>query len=789
MKYCLMYLMITFTTISGQTIWEKLNGPVGCVTAALAAKGDTIIVGTGFSKGMIFYSTNAGNSWEKAGIKVPRRFADFVFSKDGTVFAAAYNNGIYKSEDLVNWTNIYNPGLQFWSIGKDSSEIIYAGSDEGEIVSSTDYGSSWVTELTGVGRINNFELTINNILYAGATHDLLKKTVPNWELIPLDSLNYIGVISDDVGNIYAYYNAALQKSTDEGETWIKLDTLGFFINTNNYVFNFIYNNKLIAGLEDETSFFGQGWGIGVSDDGGYTWHWSNVGLPPKFSGTFKFAKSGVNTYAGTNAAGIFKSTNFGDSWFPVNNGIYAATTQDITFDKQGNLYTANWSNGVQRSTDRGNSWEVKNNGLTNSYLYSIIADRNDNLMAGTDQGIFRSIDGGENWTETNSAGNNYCFHLFRDKQNRVYALTYGTGIYRTTDLGNSWTRIDNNFVSGYTFGFAIDDEGTLYAGTWHGYIYKSTDDGSSWQNIYQSSNTSSTLAAISVSTKGSIFATNVYEGVLRSTNNGINWELVKPEPGLQQRYPLSVNRKGEIYTTGTGDKLYRSTDDGDTWGNVTGNLNLVSIKRIIFDDSDKVYLATDESVYREGGITPIQLTGFRAVTDNNKVMLSWSTSTETNNKGFEILRKAQNDNQWKMIGFIGGNGTTTSPQQYSYTDNNVNTGKYYYRLKQIDFNGSYKFSNEIEANVNSALVYSLEQNYPNPFNPATTISFTIEKPGIVLIKIYDILGREVTTLLNEKLSEGRHSINFNAFKLSSGIYFYTLTVGEYKSAKKMQVLK
>ena len=321
----------------------------------------------------------------------------------------------------------------------------------------------------------------------------------------------------------------------------------------------------------------------------------SAGLPPKLSDVLSFGKEGNITYAGTMAAGVFKSTDYGDSWSPINNGLTAAHTRDICFDTDGTLYTANWSNGFQKSSDNGVSWKVINNGLTNVGSYSIVADDNGNLIGGTDEGIFRSTDKGEHWTKTNTAGNDFGYALHKDHLNRIYVQTYGSGVYRTTDLGESWQRIDN-FVSGYTFGLASDSTGLILAGTAGGRIYRSTNYGASWSQVYYNSTFNSVIGDITPIYGDYVYATNHFVGILRSSNKGISWELVKPDTGYLFTYPALLTSEG-VYAAGSEDKLYYSSDNGNKWNDITDNLGLTSFFRIR-EYKNRVYFATDESVWR-----------------------------------------------------------------------------------------------------------------------------------------------------------------------------------------------
>ncbi|MBK9332396.1 MAG: T9SS type A sorting domain-containing protein [Ignavibacteria bacterium] len=186
---------------------------------------------------------------------------------------------------------------------------------------------------------------------------------------------------------------------------------------------------------------------------------------------------------------------------------------------------------------------------------------------------------------------------------------------------------------------------------------------------------------------------------------------------------------------------------------------------------------------------PVELASFTASTNANNVDLNWSTTSETNNAGFDIERSALNGN-WSKIGNVAGNGTTASAQSYTFRDRNVATGNYNYRLKQIDFNGNFEYFNlSNEVNVGIPTKFDLSQNYPNPFNPSTSINFDLPVDGKVSLKIYDLTGKEVMTLVNEVRSAGYYSVNFNASNLSSGAYFYILSADNFTATKKMMLLK
>ncbi|MBI5663194.1 MAG: choice-of-anchor D domain-containing protein [Ignavibacterium album] len=224
------------------------------------------------------------------------------------------------------------------------------------------------------------------------------------------------------------------------------------------------------------------------------------------------------------------------------------------------------------------------------------------------------------------------------------------------------------------------------------------------------------------------------------------------------------------------------------------------------DDIDGNYSSEFVACSRDGrvicfsggtDIVPVEMSTFYASVNGNDVNLVWTTATETNNRGFEIQRSViltgAKNLSWEVVGFVKGSGTTTEPNSYSFVDKNLNSGKYLYRLKQVDYDGSFKYSTELEVIIGIPDKFVLEQNYPNPFNPTTKISFTIPNRvrNLVILKIFDVLGNEIVTLVNEEKEAGRYEIEFNADKygLSSGIYLYQLKFGEYAAVKKFVLMK
>jgi V8-like Glu-specific endopeptidase len=188
----------------------------------------------------------------------------------------------------------------------------------------------------------------------------------------------------------------------------------------------------------------------------------------------------------------------------------------------------------------------------------------------------------------------------------------------------------------------------------------------------------------------------------------------------------------------------------------------------------------------EQGI-PVELISFRASVFEGAVELNWMTATETNNSGFEIQRSSGGD--FETIDFVDGNGTTTEPNSYSYIDRDVPVGTFTYRLKQIDFDGSFEYSQIVEVTIPAPVAFALDQNYPNPFNPSTRIKFAIPEESDVRMSVYNTLGQEVAEILSGRLREGFHEVEFDAGSLTSGIYFYRLEAEKFVDVKKMIIIK
>lgn len=340
-------------------------------------------------------------------------------------------------------------------------------------------------------------------------------------------------------------------------------------------------------------------------------------------------------------------------------------------------------------------------------------------------------------------------------------------------------------------------------------------DLSSWSVQYQSALTTTTPWNLTSSTRsnltglinaGSYYLIRCYTG-----DNGMDLPF---DPNLSGSISLAttggkvalVNSQSAI--SGFGDE---SIVDFIGWGNANayeGNNsasaisnNTSSLRRkdniggLTYGTNGSGWDSNDNSLdfYKETDISnhyplPVELTSFAASVHKSKVTLIWSTATEVNNYGFSIERRDKYDG-YKEIGFVRGSGNSNSPKNYTFSDQPLGGIDFKYRLKQIDFDGTYEYSNEIEVIFTELNQYTLEQNYPNPFNPTTTIRFSLPVESFVNLKIFNLLGERVVEVIAKNFNEGLHELKFDGSHLASGVYFYQFSAGKFNVTKKFIIAR
>src|SRR5690606_36336074 len=188
------------------------------------------------------------------------------------------------------------------------------------------------------------------------------------------------------------------------------------------------------------------------------------------------------------------------------------------------------------------------------------------------------------------------------------------------------------------------------------------------------------------------------------------------------------------------------------------------------------------------GIIPVELVSFNVALEQDKVVLNWQTATELNSSHFEVERKSEGS-EWSSIGRVNAAGNSTSRIDYRFVDDNLVGNQLSYRLKLVDLDGSFTYSQEVEINSSLPTSFSLSQNYPNPFNPTTKINYTVPFDSKVTISIYSITGELVMDLVNDFVSAGSYSADFNGSNLASGMYIYKMTAGNFTQTNKMMLMK
>ena len=511
------------------------------------------------------------------------------------------------------------------------------------------------------------------------------------------------------------------------------------------------------------------------------------------------------------------------------------------------IYTGSSTLGVYKTTDAGITWNSVNTGLLNLAVISLaISASNPQVLYagtnyGTNDGVYKTTDGGGNWTRLITGiqeANRGIQAVAVDPANPdvAYIAVFDgvsdatVGLYKTTDGGNNWNPSINGIGAIKNFlAIAIDpvNSNIVYVGTSFAVatstgpstIYKSTDAGANWVEMNSGiptdptdinpvrtitispddpnvviaglfMNSADLLGGLYVTTDGGASWTRKWDGAPQTQNTLLRSSAIKP--GSTQEFYVGLD-----ISTVTNIGVWGTTDGGDTWFSFNGGtmLSTYQIRALQFKGTDQPTLYAGCSSTSGAGvyeytfeIIPVEFTSFTANVVSGNVTLNWSTATETNNSGFSIERKGSNGT-WLTLGFVNGHGNSTVINRYSFTDNSVPVGNFTYRLKQTDYNGSFTYSSEVSVEVLAVNTFTLFQNYPNPFNPSTNIKYRIPSDEYVTLKIFDVLGREAATLVNERQAGGEYTVNFNASQFSSGIYYYALTAGSYTETRKMILVK
>jgi ligand-binding sensor domain-containing protein len=622
------------------------------------------------------------------------------------------------------------------------------------------------------------------------------ETLPNGDVVASRSL--------------APYN--IYRSTNGGTTWLATSGNNTSFPTWEF-FNYDASNLFASS---------SGGGVYLSINNGASWTATNSGLTNTL--TRAFTKKDSNLFVSTVGGGVFISTNKGSSWSAVNTGltnynvrhlftfgstifaateagVFSTTNNGAQWTKLGttgltdtltvyllvdsnntggvNIYAGSGDSGIFRSTDNGATWASVNNGFPKTYVSSLKSEGNGKILATTFYGIYRSTNSGDTWnslTGTITATIPWKMKM-HPVTNEMYAAT-SAGLFKTIN-STEWNFIDINagYVQAYDITFTAS--GNLVAATGYG-IYVSTDNTTTWARKL-----SDVTLSVHTLSNGTMIAGTFSSGkVYRSTNNGETWQASSTTlPGVAM-YSISSGTNGSggtnIYLATQGSGVYRSTDDGVTWLEKSSGLN-ASINALVVNNSGHIFAASEiGGVYRSTNYGD----SWTAINNGLENIYAWAMAINPTNQHLfvgngsnGVFRSTDNGNSWSAY-----NTNLTNTNVQSLAVDNVG-----YLWMGTRTSGVFRttYSTPVAEEKNTQLNFSLSQNYPNPFNPTTTIRFEVPVSGFVSLKIFDLLGREVTTLLDEKKDVGSYEVTLDGRNLSSGVYFYRLQSGEFVQTKKL----
>jgi photosystem II stability/assembly factor-like uncharacterized protein len=758
------------------------------------ANPDIVYAGTGEAtySGVSYYgrgllkSTNAGNSWTSITSNLPN---SSYFSRlklrpghPNELLAALGTAGLYRSTNYGdNWTILLSGRCDDVVFTVSGDTAFAVGSGIG-FRRSIDGGQTFTAFGTGLGT-------------GTRTHFDLCLAQP--------AFMYAAVYGSSTVGIY--------KSTNYGSNWIQLTTSSAFQNQAGQAWYDLYcrvnpvnPNLVFVGTID----------IWRSTDGttftnitnGYSGGYVHVDQHFLF-----FHPNDPNTFMACNDGGIWLSTNSGNSFTNLNQNLtltqfYRIAASPFTPSR---ILGGTQDNGTQQTYSALN-WAAAYGGDGGEVCFNSF---NSNFILGETQngGIFRTTNGGSNWSSATS-GITTSENVAWVAPIIVHPTIDGTfytarqRVYRSINNGGVWAAISGN-VNGTSavreMAISKTNPSILYA-TSGSNIFLSTDGGATFTNK-TSGLPSRTITSVNIHPEDENIALLTFSGfstdkVYKTTNMGNTWVSIHgnlPDSpvndGFIYHYDLT---NPNTYFVATDIGVFLTQNNGANWVELPNNLPNTVIMHLDYSPSNQMMRAGTHGrgVYEAfiDLIIPVELTSFTAETGVNTVLLKWSSATETNNLGFEIERKLKNQ-EWVTIGFAQGKGTTTEVQNYSYVDDYSllpYEGTVLYRLKQIDYNGSYEYSEQLAVNLTFIPSdYYVSQNYPNPFNPSTTIKYSLPVESIVKINIYNSIGEVIEELVSKVQNSGNYEVSWNAQNYSSGIYYYSFEVNSADGSQSHREMK
>jgi len=387
------------------------------------------------------------------------------------------------------------------------------------------------------------------------------------------------------------------------------------------------------------------------------------------------------------------------------------------------------------------------------YMTPMIYDKSSGyLFAATSQGAMRYSTSAQKWTTINKGLIDSSVHsLAINREREIFAGTSEAGVFKSTDLGDSWSPLNNSPQGFRVITLAINTSGHMFAGTFGGGAYRSIDNGNTWKQINNGITSAIVTSFLFDSANITYASTDTGGGIFRSTNNGDSWQQIingltwydlVNEHGPVIR-GMAKDSKGNIFVAVENGGIHQSTDRGANWVRINKGMKDTVTVSIIVDSKDQVFVGE----YYTLGVYRSTNSG------NNWTLLPFD-------EPYNVWSFALDSSGFLYAGTVGGGVFRSTPP-----------------VSAVPL---------IEGSLSSYLLY---QNYPNPFNPTTTISFSLFQSGPVELRVFNLRGGEVATLVSQILHVGKYTIDWNASNLPSGIYFYRLQAGSFSETKKLILLK
>jgi photosystem II stability/assembly factor-like uncharacterized protein len=772
------------TTRTGTGVWTELNPKVPRVDYIGVDFIDSLTGWCVGKNGTIIKTTNGGKSWINCISSTTEVLLKVSSYNGNVVIVSGYNGMILRSSDNgINFTQVYNGGsnIDLWGLQMLNDTLGWCCGRSSRLLKTTNGGQTWQQVNTGFTGIDYWSLDFLNTQYgmlACGGGKILKTTDGgnNWQQIQagdtrnlyttdiIDSLHI--VTAGDIGkNVY---------SSNGGTTWIQNTDIGSVNGTNRIRF---LDNDTGYAVSDLTE-------LRKTTNRGVNWF--SPGYDAVGQWDLELLPNGVG-YAVGEATRIAGTKHGYDNWDLL---IMSDMFRDVYFTSADTGYATSWR--MIKTTNGGIIWETVP-GATGGQCIKFINSQVGFIGSASSYQstrIYKTTNAGTSWYRTNMIGlvdtNTNVQKIFFINDRIGWAIiNYRGAIFKTTDSGENWfvqhTLPGDNFTSIYF----VD---TLNGWATSRYIWQTTNGGTNW--IQRSD--------IPISFSNDIYFTHIDTGFVikgftgynlyKTKNGGLSWSQ-DSIIGAGYNFNYFPNRYHWILN-GVHNR-WETTNNGMTWIEITQYVPSV-FNRFQAPKEWIGYAVGGAGLilkYLDTSYIPVELISFNGKISNNNILIEWITASETNNKGFEIQRSIDRF-EWITLGYISGKGTSTETNYYFYIDTEVKTGKYFYRLKQTDYDGSVKFSSVIEINFEFSFEYSLMQNYPNPFNSQTHITFSLPCETVIRIVLFDISGSEIKTLLNKRLAFGNYTIKVNLNDLTSGVYFFGMETSEgFSSFKKLVLIK